>query len=553
MRAGAAVALLLPWVACGQRGTLATPEGKRLYTRADTLLGCLRPARTAWDVVHYALEVTLYPQQEALKGQVTCTFRWLGGSDVLQLDLAQELTLKEIQVDGAKVSFRREPGTRAIWVKLPPQARQWPVGSLHTWRAAYQGKPRKAPLPPWDGGLVWSRTPDGQPWIGVACQGLGASLWWPLKDHLSDEPDSVSLTFCVPPPLRVIANGQPAGQFLRHTDTCFVWRVTYPINTYNVTFYAAPSYIVQEDTFHSLSGEVVPLRFALLQAHADKVAYLAEQSKKVLRAYEHYFGPFPVPRDGFGLVESPYYGMEHQSAIAYGNRFRLDRTWGFDYIILHETGHEWWGNHVTAADNADLWIQEGFCTYGESLFIEYYQGYSAAVRYLVSQRGQIQNRFPVQGPYCVNADQTRNTDIYYKTAWMLHTLRSRVANDSLWLRCLRALQDSFSFRTVSRAEIVAFMGRQLNQDLEPFFRAYLDHLRPPVLSYRVVQEGEKAFLLARWICEEPAFAGPMEFLAGDKRLRFELTQQTQRFPLPEGVKEVLPDRSRFLVVVTEEP
>lgn len=527
-------------------------HNRRTFTRADTLLGALNPYRTCYDVRHYALSVSIDPTEKRIAGEVVCTFTWLGGAESLQVDLEEALTLQQLWIDEQKVPFRRVKGTRAIWADLRKVASGWAVGSVHRWRAVYAGSPRSALRPPWDGGLVWQQTPLGQPWLAVTCQGLGASIWWPLKDHLSDEPDSVTLTFCVPPPLRVIANGQPAGQTSQKNQTCFTYRVTYPINTYNITFYAAPDYVTVEDTFHSVSGAVIPLRFSVLERNQDKVPYMDTESRKVLRALEHYFGPFPPQRDGFGLVESPYYGMEHQSAIAYGNRFRPEPEWGFDYIILHETGHEWWGNHVTASDNADLWIQEGFCTYSEALYVEYYHGYEAAKRYLLQQRRLIQNRQTIQGPYGVNSDQTYNTDIYYKMAWVLHTLRSRVQNDSLWFAVLRSVQDSFSFRTISGADLIAFLSRQLGEDLGPFFRAYLYYLRPPVVSYKVVAEGGQRYLLARWITQESAFRGPMEFLVGDKPFRVELTQAVQRFPLPvEGA--VVPDRTRFYVLTTEEP
>lgn len=539
-------------MACAQWEGTQVMYNRRAFTRADTLLGSLNPYRTCYDVRHYALSVSLDPTQKSLSGEVVCTFTWLGGAESLQIDLEEMLTLQQLLVDGKKVPFRRVKGTRAIWADLRKVASNWEVGSVHQWQAFYAGRPRSAPRPPWDGGLVWQQTPLGQPWIGVSCQGLGASVWWPLKDHLSDEPDSVTLTFCVPSLLRVIANGQPASQTPHKAQTCFTYRVTYPINTYNITFYAAPEYVTVGDTFHSASGAVIPLRFSVLERNRDKVSYMATESRKVLRALEHYFGPFPPQRDGFGLVESPYYGMEHQSAIAYGNRFKVEPEWGFDYIILHETGHEWWGNHVTASDNADLWIQEGFCTYSEALYIEYYQGYEAAKRYLLQQRRLIQNRQTIQGPYGVNSDQTYNTDIYYKMAWVFHTLRSRVQNDSLWFAVLRAVQDSFSFRTIEARELIAFLSRQLGEDLRPFFRAYLYYLRPPVVSYKVVEEGGQRYLLARWITQEAAFQGPMEFLVGEKTLRVVLTQEVQRFPLPaEGA--VVPDRTRFYVIATEEP
>ncbi|MCS7189354.1 MAG: M1 family metallopeptidase, partial [Bacteroidia bacterium] len=515
-------------------------------------LGSLNPYRSCYDVVHYQLELTLRPSSKTLQGEVTCRFLWKGGADKIQIDLDEGLSVRRIEIDGQAAFFQRIKGTRAIWVTLPAEATSWKEGTLHSWKVKYKGKPQIAPRPPWDGGLIWTKTPMGTPWIGVACQGKGASIWWPLKDHLSDEPDSATLTFCVPAPLHVIANGEYSGWKAVNNGTCFTYRVTYPINTYNITFYAAPGYITVTDTFHSSSGKAIPMRFSLLAMHSEKASYMAEHSRKVLRAYEHYFGPFPPQRDGFGLVESPYYGMEHQSAIAYGNQFKTDEKWGFDYIILHETGHEWWGNHVTARDNGDLWIQEGFCTYAEALYIEYYYGYKAAIEYLLNQREYIQNRLTIQAPYGVNADQAYNTDIYYKMAWVLHTLRSRVNNDSLWFACLRAIQDSFSFRTISRAELVAFMSRRLGEDLTPFFKAYLDHLRPPVLSYKVIQEEGKPILMAKWISAEKDFKGPVEFISGEKKLRLNLSQEVQRFTLPPDMPNPIPNRNRFLMLITEQ-
>lgn len=543
---------LLPLWACAQwEGTLVL-QGRGPYTRADTLQGALNPYRRCYDVGFYHLQISLKPSKKSIAGTVRCDFRWLGGSDTLQIDLAEPLKLTSVEVDGKPMGFQRIRGTRAILVPLRGASASWQLGSLHTWRAVYEGVPRSAPRPPWDGGLVWSHTPEGQPWIGVACQGLGASLWWPLKDHLSDEPDSALLTFCVPPPLRVVANGRLITTEAQGKDTCFTYRVSHPINTYNITFYAAPGYVVYEDTFHSVSGKVIPMRFALLPANASQHTYLSSHSRRVLRALEHYLGPFPPQEDGFALVESPYYGMEHQSAIAYGNQFRTDPLWGFDYIILHETGHEWWGNHITASDNADLWIQEGFCTYMESLYLEYYHGYETAKRYLAQQRLYIQNRLTVQAPYGTNAHELNN-DMYFKGAWILHTLRSRINNDSLWFACLRAIQDSFSFQTITAQELIAFMSRRLGEDLRPFFRAYLYYLRPPVVSYKVEQDGDKSYLVARWMSEEKEFQGPVEFLAGGQRLRYYLTQEKQRFPLPQGVRYVLVDRGRFMVTAAEEP
>ncbi len=535
--------VLVPFLACAQRESKAP-------SYADTLLGSLSPYRASYDVGHYDIQVQIEPRKQVLSGQVRCRFTWQGGPDTLQIDLEERLRAEALYVDGQKVRYVRVPNTRAIWVAIP-MSKTWEHGSTHTWEVRYGGKPRSAPMPPWDGGLIWSKTPQGEPWIGVACQGLGASVWWPLKDHLSDEPDSIQLTICVPPPLRAVANGQYAGTKLQGKDSCFTYRVTYPINTYNITFYAAPGYVILQDTFHSLSGKVLNLNFTLLPEHVEKgFPYMASETRKVLRAMEHYFGPFAPQRDGYGLVESPYYGMEHQSAIAYGNAFRKDPEWEMDYIILHETGHEWWGNHVTVADNADLWVQEGFCTYSEALFIEYYRGYDEAVRYLSAQKTQISNRRPIQGPKGINYDQTRNTDIYYKAAWMLHTLRSIVNEDAKWFRLLRALQDSFSFRVTSTEEVIAFISRQLGGDYEPFFRAYLYEARPPVLQYGIETQNGKKHLKVRCITSAEGFDYPVEFLVDGKVIRYAVGTAWRRYGLPPETKEVRPNGRRYYFLVS---
>ncbi len=532
--------LFLPLVACSQEGLT--------FSKADTLLGSLNPYRTAYDATFYALRLEVNPKRQTILGQVRCDFIWLGSADTLQIDLEDRLIVDQILLDGEKMPFHRVEGTRAIWVKLP-QAKAWSPRSRHAWEVVYHGKPRSAPMPPWDGGLVWKKTAKGEPWVGVACQGLGASVWWPLKDHLSDEPDSVHITICVPRPLRAVANGQPSAITSNQKDSCYSYRVTYPINTYNVTFYAAPGYVIQEDTFHSRSGQVVTMRFALLPEHAARGGdYMATHARRVLRAMEHYFGPFPPQRDGFGLVESPYYGMEHQSAIAYGNAFREDPEWSFDYIILHETGHEWWGNHVTAEDNADLWIQEGFCTYSEALYVEYYRGYDEAVRYLLGQKMQIRNKRPIQGPRGVNIDLTHNTDIYYKAAWVLHTLRSVVHDDQRWFRALRALQDSFSFRITTTESVVAFLSRQLGANYEPFFRAYLFHARPPILQYTTQSEGDKLYLKVRMLTPESDFLYPVEFVVGSQVERFLVGTEWRTYPIKST--DVRPNLKRYYFLVS---
>ncbi|MGQ9863100.1 MAG: M1 family metallopeptidase [Bacteroidia bacterium] len=515
----------------------------------DSLLGSLNRYRL-YDVTFYDLQLSIDPENKKIAGSNTISFWALADIETLQVDLVSAYKVRDMLFEGKKVPFWRVRDTRAIWVKLPYRLER----KKYRLQVFYEGTPRRAPMPPWDGGFVWKEDSLGRPWFGVACQGIGASLWWPLKDHLSDEPDSMRMTFCVPAPLKIISNGTLQKVTSSSKENCFTYVVHYPINTYNVTLYGG-MYETVEDTLQRSDGSVLKLRYHLLQpAQKASFAYLSRHAKKVLRAFEKYFGSYPASGDGFGLVESPYYGMEHQNVIAYGNEFKEDKTWQMDYIILHETGHEWWGNHIGCADNSDLWLNEGFCTYAEAVYIENYFGYEKAVRYLKDKRPLIRNARPLLGPRGVNFSQTFNTDIYYKGAWILHTLRSMVNNDSLWWGFLRAMQDSFSFRQFLTEDLIAFSNRHLpGRDWTSFWQVYLGYRMPPSLQIGIQRNamGEKEILLS-WKVPVKNFRYPVEIKVGDKILRAEVSAgEITRLPYPAGVEGMpKPYTDRFYVFST---
>lgn len=392
-------------------------------TRADTLRGALSPERTCYDVRWYHLDVTIDPSTKRIDGSTTIRFTGVQESQRLQVDLFANMDLKAITLDGgASLPFTREFG--AVFVSLP---RPLKPGETHDLIVEYGGEPRVAPRAPWDGGFIWTKDSSGNPWVAVTCQGTGASLWWPTKDHQADEPDSMLITVNVPPGLEDVSNGRlrsvtrlPGG-WMRYE-----WAVTYPINNYDVTVNVG-KFAHFADMYYG--ADTLTLDYCVLPEHLEAAQRQFQQVKPMLACFERDFGPYPFPRDGYKLVESPHLGMEHQTAVAYGNGFHngYRRTsssrYGlmFDFIIVHESAHEWWGNSVTSKDIADMWIHESFGAHAEALFVECSWGYNAMLDYVNSKKGQVGNRSPIIGMYGVN--NKGSGDMYPKGSLMLHTFR----------------------------------------------------------------------------------------------------------------------------------
>jgi aminopeptidase N len=467
------------------------------YTRADSLRGGLSPLREAIDVQHYDLNLKFDIDNRTISGYNEIEFKGVLFTDRFQLDLFEELNIESVIYNNALLPFEREG--RAFYITMPEQMQK---GKKYVVRINYSGKPVEAKLAPWDGGFVWKKTPSGKPWVGVACEGFGASSWYPCKDHLSDEPDKgAKITLTVPDSLQAISNG-------RHTDTqnddngwaSYSWKVTYPINNYNITFYIA-DYAHFSD-FHVNGNDTLTLDYYVLPENVEKAKKQFQQVHKTLKAFEHYFGKYPFYRDGYKLVESPYLGMEHQSAIAYGNKY-LPGYMGkhlpgidFDYIIVHESGHEWWGNNVSMKDVADMWIHEGFCTYSEVLYVEYYQGKDTAQMYVNNMKKRVGNETPIIGDYDVNSEGSG--DMYNKGALMLHTLRSWVNDDERFFNLLRSIQSVFALQTVSTIQIENYMSKELNMKLRPFFNQYLRTAELPMLDYYFEGIGKTQQLFYKW-------------------------------------------------------
>jgi aminopeptidase N len=517
------------------------------FTRADTLRGALRPERTSFDVTYYELHLEVNPEQRSIAGRVDMDYRIVQATNRLQIDLFRNLTIDSIVQDGRHLTFDRQED--AVFVTLPR-----PLGAgapLQRMSIHYGGKPVAAKNAPWDGGFVWGLDHKDRYWIGVACEGTGASLWWPNKDHLSDEPDSMLISITVPKRMFVASNGNLRAEVELENEyqKRYDWFVSYPINNYNVSL-GIGSYVHFDSTYVSFDGEVLALDYYVLDYNLDKARKQFRQVNQMLAAYEHYFGTYPFWDDGYALIETPFLGMEHQSGIAYGNKYMRGYLGGlipddmdWDYIIIHESGHEYFGNSISVADHAEMWIHESFTTYMEALYVEYRYGEKDARRYLATQKPYIRNRLPIIGPKDVNFDGFGGSDHYYKGAWVLHTLRHSLNDDPLFFGLLRSFYQDHVRSIVSTEEVVSYFTKYAGQDLGPFFEQYLRHPAVPVLELR--QKGDQVEY--RWAAAAAGFNMPVGVLIGKEPVRLQPTQGWQ--PMGKGFRpqDVSIDESRFLV------
>jgi aminopeptidase N len=523
------------------------------FTRADSLRGSLRPERTGYDVQFYHLSLRVNPLDSSIRGNNRIVFRATGELSRLQLDLFRNLDIERIEdVQGREQRFERIED--AVFVDLSQALREGDTGEL---KVFYGGVPTVARNAPWDGGFTWARDKSGKPWVGVSCQGIGASLWWPNKDHPSDEPDSVLVSVEVPEGLVFAGNGRLRSQRPSEPGwTLYEWFVSYPINNYGISLNIA-DYVHFSDTFASRSG-ALSLDYYVLRYNLEKAREHFEQVGPMMACFEQYFAPYPFIRDGFKLIETPYLGMEHQSGIAYGNRY-LDGYFGmdysrinldFDYIIIHETGHEWWGNSVSCSDNADLWVHEGFCTYSEALYVECLHGYETGLRYVNAKKPEIDNDAPLIGPYGVNKEGSG--DMYSKGMLILNTLRhlaeDRHGSQDPWFAALRGLTEDYAYQVVSSADVEQYLARRLDLDLQAFWDQYLRQAEPPVLEYRVrAMEDGSDELEYRWRCEVAGFSMPIRYRIGEGEwVALQPTTQWQTLALDKGsAKKLTWDEERY--------
>ncbi|MEM9917004.1 MAG: M1 family metallopeptidase [Bacteroidota bacterium] len=488
------------------------------FTAADSLRGMLLPQRSCYDVHYYELDLRIEPSERSIQGVVNIHFTAVESFERLQIDLYDDFQVENITYQGQSLFFERLH--QALLVNMPNPIEQGKQGVLVV---RYKGQPQMTDDAPWNEGFVWSKSKSGKDWVGVACEGAGASMWWPCKDHLSDEPDSVSLKIAVPPDLKAICNGNllevrplPDGYLSFH------WKVSYPINSYNITVNIG-EFSHFSDTYYDKDSMPLQMDYYVLPENLKKAKKHFRQTKRVLKAFEHYFGKYPFPKDGYALVETPYLGMEHQGAIAYGNKYRrgyLGEThqshMDWDYIIVHETAHEYFGNSISCKDMAEVWIHESFATYMEALFVEYEYGYKDAVDYLNYNRRipAIYNKEPILGPLNVNWEEWKHSDHYYKGAWMLHSLRHAISDDEVWFPMLRDLYEAFQMQEVDSKDIIGFINDYTRTDYSTFFDQYLNYAKLPFFHYKLRKIDGGVRLYYRWKAAAPGFNMPI--LVGDR-------------------------------------
>lgn len=487
------------------------------FTRADTLRGMLSPLRSCYDVTMYDLSVRVDPNTQSITGTNTIAFRVVEPYDSMQLDLFDNMRIESIVDDeGRPLEFRRE--YHAVMIRMNKRQEQGRQGSI---TVAYSGSPQVAKRPPWDGGFIWTKDSAGTPWIAVACQGTGASLWWPCKDHQSDEPDSMRISVTVPPGLTDISNGRLRDTVI-HNDgwTTFNWFVSSPINTYNVTLNIG-SFARFGETIGDLTLDYYVKPYNIAKARTQFA-----QVKPMMECFERYFGLYPFMSDGFKLVESPHLGMEHQSAVAYGNAFLQGYSGtasseiglSFDFIIIHESAHEWWGNNVSSKDIADMWIHESFGSYAEGIYVECLHGYDAAMDYVNAKKQIVGNTRPIIGVYNVN--KSGSGDMYPKGALMLNTIRHILDNDSLWFSIVRGIQETFRHRTITTEDIVGYVNSRAESDLTPVFDQYLRFSRIPQLDVTLTKKGEHVSLRYKWTADVDSFTMPVKVSISKDRFGF---------------------------------
>ena len=468
-------------------------NNKQEFTRQDSLRGTNNEFRNWWDVKHYKVSVEPDYQSKSIKGKTTIIFDKTAPqqSDLLQIDLQDPMMVSAVKLNGKKISdFKRDGNVYFINVGKNIK------NTSNQLELEYNGNPRVAVRAPWDGGWIFAKDEKGRDWMSVAVQGLGASAWFPNKDYLGDEPDNgMELEIIAPKDLVGVGNGRLVSKKEKNGKTISTWKVVNPINNYNIIPYIG-HYVNFKDTFEGEKGKL-DLDYYVLDYNIDKAKSQFEQAKLMLKSFEHWFGPYPFYEDSFKIVEAPHLGMEHQSGIAYGNKFEngyLGRDlsgsgWGlkWDFIIVHEAGHEWFGNNITEKDVADMWIHEAFTAYSETLFTETYYGKDAASEYVRGTRKAIQNDIPIIGVYGVN--QEGSGDMYYKGANMIHTLRTWMNNDEKFRQMLRGLNKEFYHQTVTTEQIENYIAKFSGLNLNTFFNQYLRTIKVPTLELK--QNGNK--------------------------------------------------------------
>ena len=488
------------------------------FTRQDTLRGSVTPERAWWDLQHYHLQVAVDPNTKSIIGSNTIKYKVIHEAEVMQIDLQQPMKITKVKQDGKELKVINDGS--AHFIQLQKNQRENDENELLIY---FEGTPVVAVRPPWDGGFTWTKDSNGLPFIATSNQGIGSSIWWPNKDIPYDEPDNgVLISIEVPDNLMDVSNGRliKTDHNKKKKTKTYHWEVKNPINNYGVNINIG-DYVHFGEKYMGEKGEL-DMDYYVLRENLEKAKEQFKDAKRTMEAFEHWFGSYPFYEDSYKLVEAPYLGMEHQSSVTYGNGYQngyrgmdLSQTgWGlkWDFIIIHESGHEWFANNITNKDVADMWLHEGFTAYSENLFLNYHFGKEASEAYVKGTRMNIQNDRPIIGIYGVNHEGS--SDMYYKGANLLHTIRQIVNNDDKWRETLRGLNKEFYHQTVTTQQVENFISKNTGIDLSKVFDQYLRDIRIPILEYII--KGDE--LLFRWINVVEGFNMPVKVLVNDEEL-----------------------------------
>jgi aminopeptidase N len=458
---------------------------KEKFNRQDTLRGSITPEREWWDLTYYHLDIDVNPNDKFISGKNTIQYEVLKPYQTMQIDLQSPMEITKVIQNGKELDVEHDGN--AHFIQLNDKQN---IGDINSVIVHYKGFPKEAKRAPWDGGFSWKKDNNGKHFIATSCQGLGASVWWPNKDHMYDEVDSMLISVTNPKGLTNISNGRLRKLENKDDKVTSHWFVDNPINNYGVNLNIG-DYANFSEIYKGEKGNL-DMNYWVLRDNLEKAKEHFKDAPKMMKAFEHWFGPYPFYEDSFKLVEVPYLGMEHQSSVTYGNQYKkgyLGRDlsssgWGlkFDFIIIHEAGHEWFANNITNKDAADMWIHEGFTAYSENLFLDYYYGKEASADYVIGTRANIRNDKPLIGPYNVNKESS--SDMYYKGANLLHTIRQIIEDDDLWRKILRGLNEEFYHQTVTTKQVEDYINNYSWTSLTSIFDQYLRSEKIPRLDYK---------------------------------------------------------------------
>ena len=513
-------------------------SNKTEFSRKDSLRGQLTPLRTCYDVTYYHLDVDVNIPTRSISGSNLIKFKTLQDFNRMQIDLFDNMAIDHILYQGKKLKYTRE--FNAVFIDFPTHIKTNTLDSILVY---FSGTPLQANRAPWDGGFDWKKDSNNKPWVASANQGIGASLWWPNKDHQSDEPDSVLISVTVPKGLMNVSNGRLRNiENIGSKKSKFNWFVSNPINNYNIALNIG-DYVHFQDSFDGEKGKL-DIDYYVLRENIDRAKpHFEANVKPMLKAFEYWFGPYPFYEDSFKLIETSHLGMEHQSGIAYGNRFLngylggdgSGTGWGlkWDFIIIHEAGHEWFGNNITAADIADMWIHESFTNYSEALYIDYYFGKKAGQEYIYGNRRAIQNDKPIQGQYHVNNEGSG--DMYNKGGVLHNMIRTIIADDEKWRSILRGLNAKFYHQQVNYDDIVRYINQESGINFSSIFEQYVKTTAIPILSITESKDGK---IHAKWKNTVANFQMPIPIGTSDNTLKaINITNDDQTLNIPNLTKE----------------